>query len=259
MAFKRMTGVKSPIQPQRPQQPSPDSGMMFAEVSMLLSKLQKMETDLMDAKAEVQKVVSHSLMIQQGPRGIQGVQGIRGEKGESIQGPQGGTGEQGSPGRDGVTPNIETIASSVIGRIKTPRDGRDAVIDEDAFIEKVSATIKNKKKLRPEDLEGWEQTIAPIRSLAAGFRGGGDTVSAGSGISISTVNGVKTITATGSGVTYETPTGTVNGSNTSFTVTATPLFVIVDGVTYFENNGYTLVGLAITTSVPPTGFIRSAF
>ena len=165
---------------------------------------------------------------------------------------------------DGITPTVDykkaaTLAAQLIPK---PKDGES--VDEKSVIEKVIDTlVTGKKKLNIKHIEGYseglEQTIAPIRSLAAGFRGGGDTVSAGSGISISTVNGVKTITATGSGVTYETPTGTVNGSNNIFTVTATPLFVIVDGVTYFENNGYTLAGLTITTSVPPTGFIRSAY
>ena len=59
-------------------------------------------------------------------------------------------------------------------------------------------------------------------------------------------------------LTFETPTGTVDGSNTTFSVTATPQFVIVDGISYFENNGYTIVGLTITTSVPPSGFIKAA-
>src|SRR3990167_1911071 len=59
----------------------------------------------------------------------------------------------------------------------------------------------------------------------------------------------------GSGWTIETPTGTADGVNTAFTVTATPKCVIIDGITYFENDGYTLAVLTITTTVPPTGFI----
>lgn len=57
--------------------------------------------------------------------------------------------------------------------------------------------------------------------------------------------------------TIETPTGTVDGSNQSFTVTNTPVYIISDGATYFENAGYTIVGLTITLTVPPQSFIRS--
>jgi len=60
----------------------------------------------------------------------------------------------------------------------------------------------------------------------------------------------------GSGTTVETPSGTVNGSNTSFTATATPLYVVSDGAMYFEGAGYTIVGLAITMTVAPSSFIR---
>lgn len=64
------------------------------------------------------------------------------------------------------------------------------------------------------------------------------------------------------GVRLETPVGAVNGSNTSFTVFKIPRYLVVDGVTYFEDNGYTLSGAAgrtVTTSVPPTNFIRSFY
>ena len=57
----------------------------------------------------------------------------------------------------------------------------------------------------------------------------------------------------------ETPSGTVNGINTSFTVLHTPQFIVQDGVTYFDGEGFTLSGLNITTDFPPVGFIRSFY
>ena len=60
----------------------------------------------------------------------------------------------------------------------------------------------------------------------------------------------------GGGSSISTPTGTVNGSNTSFTASATPLFVVSDGIVYFESFGYSLSGLAITMSIPPSQYIR---
>ena len=60
----------------------------------------------------------------------------------------------------------------------------------------------------------------------------------------------------GGGGTISTPTGTVNGSNTSFTVTAVPLFIVSDGIVYFENFGFSITGLAITMTIPPSQYIR---
>ncbi len=43
----------------------------------------------------------------------------------------------------------------------------------------------------------------------------------------------------GSGVNVEVPTGTVDGSNTTFTVINTPKFVVIDGMTRRATKGYT--------------------
>lgn len=60
---------------------------------------------------------------------------------------------------------------------------------------------------------------------------------------------------TGSGgASFETPSGTINGSNAAFSVIHTPKAVILNGATYFQNDGYTLSGLNITMLiVPATG------
>lgn len=63
----------------------------------------------------------------------------------------------------------------------------------------------------------------------------------------------------GSGITVETPSGLVNSSNTTYAVTATPKYIVADGITYFENNGYTIVGLTVTMTSEPTQYIRSIY
>ena len=63
----------------------------------------------------------------------------------------------------------------------------------------------------------------------------------------------------GAGTNFETPTGTINGTNKTFTVLNTPKYVVSDGVTYFLGNGYTLVGLTITMDIAPVGFSMSAY
>lgn len=65
---------------------------------------------------------------------------------------------------------------------------------------------------------------------------------AGSGISLSVskVNGMPTITVSATaGAGFETPVGLINSSNITFTVTNDPRAVILNGMWYFENDGYT--------------------
>jgi hypothetical protein len=63
----------------------------------------------------------------------------------------------------------------------------------------------------------------------------------------------------GGGFNVETPVGTVNGSNASFTVTNTPVQVVSDGITYFSGAGYSFAGGTITMDVPPSSYIRSIY
>lgn len=56
----------------------------------------------------------------------------------------------------------------------------------------------------------------------------------------------------GSGVSIEVPTGTVNGSNTTFTVTNEPKYIVVNALTYFDGAGYEYSGGTITFDIPPT-------
>lgn len=81
-------------------------------------------------------------------------------------------------------------------------------------------------------------------------------------IAYSKVDGQDTITFTSTGggpggITVETPTGTVNGSNTTFTVSAEPQWVVADGVTYYDGTGYTYAALTITMDVAPSASIRA--
>ena len=86
----------------------------------------------------------------------------------------------------------------------------------------------------------------------------------GSGVAITKVNGLPTITITGGGsgsTAVETPSGTVNGANTSFTVVNQPLYIIVDGISKFSSLHYTYLAgtITITDGAPPTQFIRSVY
>lgn len=80
----------------------------------------------------------------------------------------------------------------------------------------------------------------------------------GSGVSVADTGGktVVTISTGGGSTASETPTGTVDGSNSSFTFVTTPLFIITETGVYIENFGYTLTGLTVTMDIPPASFIR---
>lgn len=157
---------------------------------------------------------------------------------------------------NGVSPDAEAIKEKVLAQIPPPEkvtvDYKKAAkmaaelvppakvekVDHEKLAGLVLEKIKKDKSLTTEHIgnftDGLEQTIRPIRSLVAGVRGGGDTVAAGSNVTITTSNGVKTISAaSGGGFTTLTATETPNGVITVFTFAAAvaqPSFVIVDNV-----------------------------
>ncbi len=162
--------------------------------------------------------------------------------------------QKGDPGKDAVV-DEEALVQKVLSKVKIPKPkdgapGLDAVVNEKKIAKmvteliNVSGAIKapevnhdlvadkvlelfhtGKKKLSTKHIgdftEGMEQTLRPIRSLAAGFRGGGDTVAAGIGVTITNSNGVKTISASASGNVVDNEV--VAGSGTTFTLAATPI------------------------------------
>jgi predicted transcriptional regulator len=106
-------------------------------------------------------------------------------------------------------------------------------VDPMSVIEKIMSLPEGKFKLTTKHIDGLEQTMAAFRSqLGRGYlHGGGDTVTAGTNITITTTpGGKKQIASTGGGsLTPIAITGTVNGSNKVFTSTL-PTYVISDGV-----------------------------
>lgn len=75
-----------------------------------------------------------------------------------------------------------------------------------------------------------------------------------SGLDVNTQGDTSTITLGGSlSINTETPTGTVNGVNTSFTVLNTPKWISVDGLNKFLTTNYTYAAgtITITDGSPP--------
>ena len=215
-----------------------------------LEKLSLLNKELYEAliiliRQAVSKWINDNVETIRGTKGdrgesIVGSQGEKGEKGDSIVGPQG------IPGKDGKTP----IAGV---DFPLPKDGKDGEPGKDGIgipgrdgangspdtpdqvVEKVNSADK---KVTLSAIEGLLQEIQDIKQAIRQKSGG----SGGGGMG---------------NVIAETPTGTVNGANVTFTLTSTPksnsLILLQNG--QFMRNGasfeYTLSGKTITLNVAP--------
>ncbi len=192
-------------------------------------------------------------------------------------------GDPGTPGADAQI-DYETIAQMVVPRIKVP-EVKAPVVDEakiakqaaklikvpkakdgdpgkDAKPEAVAAVItgmlkEGTLKINAEHVEGLDQKLAPIHDLERrhnSIRGGGDTVAAGTNVTITRLpSGQAQINATGAGLTPITVTGTVDDSNKSFTAATQPTLLNINGAFYLKTGGaytWTYVGTTITLNQP---------
>lgn len=152
-----------------------------------IAKYEKMYVKLADQEAEI--VVQEA--VKRIPKQKDGKDGVSGRD-----------------GRDGKTPSSKEIANMVISMIRQPRDGKDAILDKDEIIEGLIKALKDDKKFKWKDIPGLENEIASYRNQLAGkvygkdtwARGGGDTVSAGSNITlVRKADGTVEINASGGG------------------------------------------------------------
>ena len=170
----------------------------------------------------------------------------KGDKGD--KGDQGNPGKDGKDGKDGETPirgkhyftsaDIETLSQYIIKKIKLPEDGKDAVVDHSALAKEIVEKIVKENVIEVEHIKGLRSEIDSYRNQLAlkqaGQHGGGDTVSAGSGISITNVNGTKQISATGSGSGTVTDVSVVSANGFAGSVadsTTTPAITLETTVT----------------------------
>ena len=135
------------------------------------------------------------------------------------------------------------IIQNVLAQIKLPKQ-KEVILDTPEEIRNKLETLQNDERLDKNAVKGLEELIKELREAIEARPLGGQ-------------GGVLNV-----GVRFETPTGTIDEVNTIFYVNKAPKYIVVDGVSYFENNGYTRSGTAgrtLTLSVPPRGFIRSAY
>lgn len=196
-------------------------GDVFERIQMI--KGEKGDTgDKGDSIVGPQGPQGESIVGPQGPKGdkgdsVTGPRGPKGDKGDSIIGPKG---EQGDPGIPGISPDIQKIVDSVI------------------------KDILSGKKLKASHISDLKRDIDSLRELLmlGGYRGGGDTVAAGNGVTITTVNGIKQINASGgSGANIATEVVTAVQSGTDVTIALSQLAHTYSSVLLTAKNGQILI------------------
>jgi len=197
----------------------------------------------------------------------------------------------GEDGFDGDDADENKIIQKILAQIPKPKP-----IDEEVLVKKLLSKIpkeervtaqdiikfiKDKKALSYDDLKGVPDIVQMIRKYTAHLEERIGRPVAGNNViskmldvdgSVNPTNGqVLVYSATkgkyvpgnqsggGGGSSTETPSGAVDGSNTSFTVSNEPAWIIVDGITYFAGAGYTYGAGTLTIDTPPVSFIRSIY
>lgn len=101
--------------------------------------------------------------------------------------------------------------------------------------------LKGADRLNMSAIDGLAEALKDIRKFAQGGTG-------------RLLGGVINV-----GARIEIPSGSANGSNTSFTVSKIPKYIVADGASYFQDKGYTLSGKTLTLTTAPISFVRSFY
>lgn len=178
-------------------------------------------------------------------------------------------------------PVVEKTTEKVIERVETPVYNTEV---KEVAIYETASTIRNKleglrgdERLSADAIKDLDDKLEGLKRLIIDnqTRGGAGGSTARNLYQLGDVNVVGITTnqsikwngsqwvpytaSGGTGYTVETPTGSVNSSNVTFTVTTIPVYIVSDGITYFENAGFTRSSLTLTLDVPPSSYIRSFY
>lgn len=240
-----MRGIKSPLNLSQVQR---DVALMKATNELVRMHgvfIQKAENMLQLAllvRNEAERVKN----LPQGNKGDRGEIGPRGVPGKD--GSNGTNGKDGVNGLDGVSPDIQAVALKVLSMIKTPQDGKDAVLDEDKIVEKMIDKLFEGKKFDWRKIPGLANEMASYRNQLAridhagpklaGKRYGIDTWARGGG--------------SGGGSSGTDVFGeVVAGSATTWTLANAPtngtLRVYANGQRLYATTDYSISGATITT------------
>ena len=208
----------------------------------LRSILSSLEEQIRNRVLEiVEKEVAQQLKVLRGPEGKQGFEGLQGQRG--LQGIQGGPGSEGPPGPAG--PMGVAGPRGLEGKQGLPgltgKPGKDAKaldLTGTKIIALVNALSQTAEKI----------DASHIKNLPLGATDWKRYQVSGGGTSM---------------IFNETPTGSINGSNTSFTLANVPksgsTMLFLGGVLLTVTEDYTISGRTITmNTAPPTGAVLRA-
>lgn len=147
-----------------------------------------------------------------------------------------------------------TDLSALEGAIADVREDVDAIPDELKKLEEKIESIK----IEPAVTGGMPTLRVHVNGEYVGNTR--DLVLTGSGVTHTVTNGMLTLVISGGGsgsLSAINPTsGTVNASNQVFVFAQAPVYVVADGISYFENKGYSLSGTTATfTDVIPSQYV----
>lgn len=176
---------------------------------------------------------------------------------------------------NGEDADEEKIVAEVLSQIKLPEQKENIVDGPDEIRNKLELLQGDERldKTAIKGIEDIERDIKEIQIRPAGRVGGAKGIGlyiggtkkllsaqtmnivAGTGITISYAyaNGRNDVTITATGTASLTPiavTGTIDDSNTAFTAASAPNLVIVNGASYRDGKGVSIVGTAITLNNP---------
>ena len=223
-----------------------------AFVTALIGKIEAAKGEIGDKGEKGDK--GDSIKGDKGDRGEKGEQGIQGEKGE--RGLRGYSGEDGKDGKDGKDIVTHETPESLSKKLNTLKESVDVSVIKGAVSKK-------------EVLDGMARVDGRIKLIDQRWHGGGlqninGLVQAGTNVTI-TGSGTKSspyiVNSTSAGLTRIAVSGTVNGSNQTFTVISTiPTWLVIDGVWYekLDANGvvqWSSSSTTITTQITPNSAI----
>jgi hypothetical protein len=185
--------------------------------------------------------------------------------------------------RDGEDADPQLVADIVLSQIKLP-DVKEQIVDTPQDVLNKLLVLPEKERLGIDDIPGLRALLDELKTSNTGstkagwgahpltIAGAGTTKSkttrhinfTGSGVSSVVRNPDGTVDVTingGGGASFETPVGTVDDANVTFTVSNDPIYIVVNGAQYFSGAGYSYAGGTITLDNPvgTGGFIRSAY
>lgn len=262
-----------------------DLSMAFGEVNQLIADLRGLRNEVVTILNNKTEEIDNKTQDL-----LDSVQLLKNTKSEIIN--YLGTVKKGDPGIPGNSVDEYALTNNIIEKVKTyipqkideqaltnkilkslPKNKASLKIIQESFtidpmsvIEKILSLPEGKFKLTTKHIDGLEQTIAAFsHQLAKGYlHGGGDTVTAGTNVTITTNSaGQKVISSTGGGgggsVSY-TDEAPSTSDNITYTLSGTPvsgslmLWNAQTGQMYTNVTDYTLSGTTVTFGTAQTGF-----